>query len=342
MRTSKIKLIVSIAALILAALIPLYVKSPYYMDLLITTMMKAILAMTFIMMLRTGLVNLGLSAFWGLGAYISAVLVMKLHLSFWLSLPASALITGVIALGFGYVLIGSGSTGFTFVILSSVIGMLFTVVVGSIPGLGGYYGIPDIPPPNPIMIPFFPPIEFLSKGDFFYLALFLLVIVILIFKAFYSAWTGRAWTAIGLNPRLAASIGVNVFQFKMLSFVVASAICGLIGSFYAHYAGYLIPGTFGIWENINVQIYAILGGIGYPTLGPLLGSLVMTLFPELMRIANILAPVITGAVLILLMLFLPEGLLGLLQWRSVVVEKVDKIGKTIGSFLSIKRRVDRL
>jgi branched-chain amino acid transport system permease protein len=342
MRTSKIKLIGSILALILAALIPLYVKSPYFMDLFIIIIVKTILAMTFIMMLRTGLINLGLSAFWGLGAYISVVLVMKLHLSFWLSLPASALITGVIALGFGYVLIGSGSTGFTFVILSSVIGMLFTVIVGSISGLGGYYGIPDIPPPNPIMIPFFPPIEFVSKGEFFYLALFLLVVVILISKAFYSAWTGRAWTAIGLNPRLAESIGVNVFQYKMLSFVVASAICGLIGSFYAHYAGYLIPGTFGIWENINVQIYAILGGIGYPTLGPLLGSLVMTLFPELMRIANILAPIITGAVLILLMLFLPEGLLGLFQWRSVVIEKVIKIGKAIGSFLSIRRRVDGL
>jgi branched-chain amino acid transport system permease protein len=335
--TRHIKLIGSIVVVILFALIPLFIHSPYYLDLPITVIVNAILAMTFIMMLRTGLISLGIVAFWGVGAYASAILVMKLGLSFWLSLPASALITGVIALGIGALLIGSGSGGLAFVMLSSVIGMLFTVVIGNIAYLGGYSGIPNIPPPNPIRIPFLPPIEFVSKVQYFYLALVLLVVVILISKAFYWAWTGRAWTAVGLSPRLAESIGINVFRYKLLAFVVASSIAGLMGSFYAHYQGFILPDSFGMWQNIYVQLYAILGGMGYAILGPLLGSAVMTFLPEFMRIANVIAPIITGAILILLILFLPQGLLGLLEWRTVAVERAVKIGKTIESLLPTGR-----
>jgi branched-chain amino acid transport system permease protein len=324
-------------AIVLAAFLPTFFPSPFYLSLFIVVIVNAVLAMTFIMMLRTGLISLGITAFWGIGAYTSAILVMKLHLSFWLSLPASAIITGIVALGFGYILIGSGSSGLTFVILSSVLGMLFSVVVGSIDAVGGYDGIQNIPPPNPIHIPFLPPIVFDSKVQLFYLALVLLIIIVLIIKAFYAAWTGRAWIAIGLSPRLAESIGVNIFKYKMLSFVLSSAIAGLIGSFYAHYSGFLIPNNFGIWQNITLQINAILGGTGYVILGPLLGSTVMTLLPESMRFASVLAPIVTGAILILLMLFLPGGLLGLLKWRTAVIEKITKVGRRIGSFLSFRK-----
>lgn len=327
-----------IVAVIIFALIPLFVHSPYYLHLIIMMVVNAILAMAFIMMLRTGLINMGLVAFWGVGAYASTMLVMKLHLSFWLSLPASALITGLIALGIGYLLIGSGAGGFAFVMLSSVIGMLFTVAIGNISFLGGYNGIANIPPPDPIRIPFLPPIEFVSKAPYFYLALFLLVVVILLSNAFYSAWTGRAWTAIGLNPRLAESIGVNIFRYKLLSFVVASSILGLIGSFWAHYGGFVIPTTFSMWGNIYVQIYAILGGIGYATLGPLAGSAVMTFLPEMIRMTQEVAPVFTGAILVLLILFLPKGLLSLVDQQGVIGKNVIKLGKAIGFSLSNRRK----
>ena len=147
------------------------------------------------------------------------------------------------------------------------------------------------------------------------------VIVVFVLRAFYSAWTGRAWTAIALNPRLAESVGVNVFRFRLLSFVTGSALVGLIGSFYAHYTGFLSPNTFGIWENINLQIFAILGGLGYPIAGPLLGSAVMTLLTESMRSVKTIAPAAQGAILVLLILFLPTGLLGLLQMRNSARER---------------------
>ncbi len=79
------------------ALVPLWVKSPYYIDLLIVVMINAALAMTFVMMLRTGLISLCIAAFWGIGAYASAMLAIHGHLSFWLSLPLATLITAAFA-----------------------------------------------------------------------------------------------------------------------------------------------------------------------------------------------------------------------------------------------------
>lgn len=335
-----VKLIAGVVAIILAVFIPMISSSPYYIDLIIKMIVYAVLAMTFILNMHCGLVNMGLSAFWGLGAYMSAAFVMKLNLSFWVSLPLCIIITGIVAVGIGFILIGSGSTGFTFVILSSVIGMLFSVVVGNISAVGGYNGLSNIPPPNPIKIPFLPAIVFDSKVQFFYLALVLLVIIVLVLKTFYASRIGRAWNAIGLNLKLAESVGVNLFRYKMLSFVMASTICGIIGVFYAHYNGFIIPNTFGMWQNIYVQLYAILGGIDYGTMGPLLGSAVMIFVPEMLRVVNAVAPILTGVVLILLILFFPSGLLGLLQWRFAAI----KIIKEVYSYMNpskLLRRADK-
>jgi branched-chain amino acid transport system permease protein len=322
-------LVASIVAVIIFAVIPLFVRSPYYLDLLIITMVNTVLAIAFIMTLRTGLMNLGLAAFWGIGAYASATFTTRFNMSFWESLPLSVLITIVFALIIGYFLIHSGGGGFGFVMLSSVVGMLFSVTVGNIKFLKGYNGITDIPDPTPIHLPFLQPIEFVSKIQYYYLGLILLLVIILISKAFYSAWTGRAWNAIGLNPRLAESLGINLVRFKLLSFVLSSALVGMIGCFYAQYEGYVIPGTFSMWVNVYIQIYAILGGLGYVIMGPLIGSAAYTYLSDITRNLQEYTPVFLGVLLILLILFLPKGLLGLLQWRSEVVDKINKLKRKL-------------
>ncbi|MBN1460992.1 MAG: branched-chain amino acid ABC transporter permease [Armatimonadetes bacterium] len=334
-------LVIIAVALVVGAGIPQLFPSPYYLNLFVIVIVNAVLAMAFVLMLRAGLINLGLASFWGLGGYVSAVLVMKLNLSFWLSLPLTALISAALAFILGYILIGSGSTGFTFVILSSVIGMLFTAVVGSIDSVGGHGGLSKIPRPDPIDLPGLPALTFDSRAHLFYLAVFLFVVIIFVLRAFYSAWTGRAWTAIALNPKLAESVGVNVFRYRMLSFVLGSAIVGLIGSFYAHYESFLSPNTFGIWQNIKLQIFAILGGLGYPIAGPLLGAGVMALLAESMRSVQTVSPAVQGAILILLILFLPTGLLGLLQWRTSAKDRTIQAYTAVSSGLGRMFRQNR-
>ena len=335
----------AILAFIIAFTVPSWIHSPYYLDLLIITVVHAVLAMTFIMLLRTGMLNLGIASFWGIGAYASTILATKFGMSFYLALPLATIITGVFAFILGIVLIGSGSSGFSFVILSSVIGMLFSVVVGSIDYLGGYNGISNIPAPGAIH---FLGIDLVfgpsSKEPYFYLILVLLLIIILVIKAFSSAWIGRAWTAIGLNPRLAESLGVNIFRYKMAVFILASMIAGLIGSFYAHYESFVTPDAYGIWVNINLQVYAILGGIGYAILGPIIGSSVMTVIPEALRNYVEYAPIISGAILILFILFLPQGLLGLFSIRMAPAEltgRISGMGKSVKSLFLRKEELER-
>jgi len=305
------------------ALIPLWVKSPYKIDLLIVVMINAALAMTFVMMLRAGLISLCIAAFWGIGAYASAMLVIHGHLSFWLSLPLSTLITAAFAFAIGYVIIQNA--GFTFIILTTVIGMLFVVAVGNIAWLGGYSGVPNIPPPNPINLGPLGSIVFDEKVDFFYLALFLFVLIVLVVNAFYSSWAGRAWNAIGLNPRLAQSMGVNVFRYRLLSCVVACAIAGLVGSFYAHYQTFIIPTAFNLFpKTIYIQVYAVLGGVGYATLGPIVGAALLTFFPEFVSVAEEKSIIIVGAMLLLVIIFLPKGLLSLSEYAPRIVAWVHR------------------
>ncbi len=313
--TSPYKRIIGLTVLtFILAMVPLIVKSPYYMHLLIMVGMNAMLAMTFILMLRAGLISLGIAAFWGIGAYVSALLALRLDLSFWMAMPLSAIITGAVALCIGCVLVKN--PGFGFIIETVVLGEIAVLAFAHLPLFGGYKGIVSIPPVDPIHIPFLFSIEFVSKTASYYLILFLFLLVAIGYSAFYSAWTGRAWLAIGLNPRLAESKGVNIYRYRLLAFVVGSAGAGLAGSFYAHYYGAIAPTTFNVFKTIYIHIFAILGGVGFPVLGPIIGAFIMILVPEVLRVAKEIEPIITGLLLILLVLFLPQGLLSLLSRRK--------------------------
>jgi branched-chain amino acid transport system permease protein len=298
---------------------------------------NTVLAMTFIFLLRTGLITIAIAGFWGIGAYASALLTVRLGVSFWLALPTSAIITGIVAFFSGYVLVRKGGIGF--VILTLVFAFIIVLIFGTFDVFGGYVGIYNIPRPEPIPFPFLAPIKFTSKTSFYYLMLFLIFIVILAFSAFYATWTGRAWRAIGLNPRLAESLGVNIFRYRLFAFVITAAATGLMGSFFAHYYGSIVPSTFGPFKTLYVQVYAILGGVEFAILGPFIGSLVMTLIPEFLRITREVEPIFTGIIVVLLVIFLPDGLLGLLRRGRLQspAESVASVARWIRTFLPVKK-----
>jgi branched-chain amino acid transport system permease protein len=305
-----------IILIIILALLPLVVRNPYYIHLLIMVGINAVLAMTFILMLRTGLISLGIAAFWGIGAYASALLSANAGLPVWLCFPAAAIITGIVAVFVGALLVKQG--GFGFIIQTLAFGFIIVLIFGTFEVFGGHVGIVDIPRPEQIPIPYVGSITFgfISKIPYYYLMLFLVLLMTLILIAFYTAWAGRAWRAIGLSAHLAESLGINLFRYRLLAFVIASTIAGFMGSFYAHYYGSLVPASFGPYKTIYVHVYAILGGINSPILGPVIGSLIMTLIPEFLRVTEGVEPIFTGILIILLILFLPSGLLGLTRlWQ---------------------------
>jgi branched-chain amino acid transport system permease protein len=305
----------TLALLFVAVVIvlPLFVHSPYYTHLMILVMMNAVLAMTFVLVLRTGLINISVAGFWGIGAYSSAMLTLKAGMPFWASLPASLVIAGVVALIMGVVMLRAGSLGF--IILSLLFGFIVPLVFGTFSVFGGHVGLIGLPTPEAIPLPGGHHIAFGSERSYYYLLFVFSVVLVVGFLALYRAWTGRAWRALGLSSDLAESVGISPFRYRMLAFVVASVAAALMGVFFAHYSANITPDTYGPFKAMYLQMYAVLGGIGFPIIGPLLGAAVFTLIPEVLRPTGEFSSIIVGAMVILILIFLPQGILGLLRGR---------------------------
>jgi branched-chain amino acid transport system permease protein len=294
---------------IVLILLPLAVSNQYYMHVLITVMVNALLAMTFILTLRTGLINVAMAGFWGIGAYITALLETKAGLSFWLALPISTVGGLVLAILLGLIVVRFA--GFGFVILTLVIASIVPVFFGTFQYFGRYVGILNIPRPDPIPLPGGSQIEFVTKAPYYYLILGIALVCVLVVRAFYASSFGRAWRAIGLSSQLAQSVAISPFRYRLVAWTLGSTVAAAVGSFYAAYSQSVVPGTFGPFKSINIQIYGILGGMGFVLLGPIVGAFVLTLIPELLRFLKGNEPIFTGALIILIVIFLPQGLLGL-------------------------------
>lgn len=293
-----------IAILVVLALLPMVITSRYHMHLIITTCINVMLGFSFSLLYSAGMLSIAGGAFWGIGAYASALLVMKLGLSFWAALPLSAFVAVLVALLLGAVI--ARTSGLAFMIQSLVLAMIVPEIFGNIEFFGGWSGLLGIPAPNSLG-----PIKFLGKVPFYYLAIILLLLNVLAFQALYYSRVGRAWRAIRLNPNLAAMLGINLFRYRMVAFMISSAAAGVAGSLYAHYFQSLEPGMFGAYKGINIQIFSLLGGLNFYILGPVIGAAIMTFVPEFLRVSKEIEPILTGGLLIVLVIFLPGGILSL-------------------------------
>ena len=286
------------------ALLPQLTDSAYLVHLMIMACINIMLGLSFSLLFSAGLVTIGAAGFWAIGAYTSALLVMKLGLSFWAALPLAGLAAALVAFVAGIIIVKT--PGVAFIIQTMVINMILVQVFGHFEIFGSWAGLLDIPSPNSIG-----PLEFTGKVASYYLVLALLLVNVLGSYALYTSRVGRAWRAIRLNARLAETLGVDLFRYRLAAFMISSAGAGLAGSFYAHYFQSLEPGMFSVFKSIYIQIYSILGGLNFYILGPLVGGLIMTFVPEFLRVSKEIEPIMTGAILIGLVIFLPGGILSL-------------------------------
>jgi branched-chain amino acid transport system permease protein len=286
--------------------LPFVFKKPYIMHLVIMTFVNIVLGMTFSMLISTGLITLGAAAFYGIGAYASALFAMKLNLSFWFSLPLATIITAVIALGLGSVIVTH--PGVAFVVITMVFSMIVAQVTGQIEFLGGWGGITGIPSPDPIGH-----VAFTSKTPYYFLMLFLLLLIALVFHALYQSRFGRIWQSIKVSPTLAETLGIHLYRYRLLAFVIASSASGAAGSFYAHYFQSITPEAFSGWISVYIQLYSVLGGLNLYILGPAVGAAIMTFIPEFLRGTKEIEPIVTGILLLIILLFFPGGILGTLK-----------------------------
>jgi branched-chain amino acid transport system permease protein len=311
-------------ALILLALasIPLWGTSFYVLHVLITTTIFVIAAMSLNLLLGyTGQLSLGHVAFFGIGAYASALtsLGFEVHLTddraagiapkpVWLGM-----LVGVLAAGLcGYALgkIAFRVRGAYFVIVSiSFAEVVHLVAVNWVELTQGPMALNNIPPLT-LGIPGVFEMSFLRKPAYFWLALAAAAACYAIIRRLVNSQAGRAMIALRDNEALAASVGIDVTRYLVLASVVSAAMAGLAGALYAHYVRIVDPDIFLFIYTVTMVIMVVTGGKG-ALAGPVVGGVVFGILPELLRsfaIAPELQWVLFGALMILVVFVLPQGI----------------------------------
>jgi branched-chain amino acid transport system permease protein len=297
--------------LFLAAL-PLWLTAKYPLHLLIMVGIWSIAASSLNLILGyTGQGSLGHAAFFGIGAYTSALLMIKLGFSFWLALPSACVVAGLF--GFLIGLPALRTRGSYFAIATLAFNIIVTIIIEHWEDFTqGGAGISGIPKPHPIPLPLIGKIAFTTMAAQYYLVFFFLALTLFFIHRIVHSPVGKTYQAIRGGESLAESLCVNAMANKLVSFTVSAFFAGLAGSLYASYHGFISPDTTNFHIGFDLLIYLLVGGVA--TLpGPIIGAVIMTLIPESLQFLLEYRIIFYGGFLILVVIFLPRGLVGL--WR---------------------------
>jgi len=292
---------VPIAILVIAAL-PWLLQTPYWRGILVLCAMNVLLALSLNLVLGyTGQLNLGQSAFFAIGAYVSTILVRTYGWNFWaasLAAVAAAGLLGLALAAFAVRLRGHylaiASLGFAVITYQVLINWEKMTE-----GVRGIYGI-------------LPPVA--STTGLFYLVAGIALAVYVLIDNLVRSPVGDTLRAIREDEVSAASLGVNAALWKAFAFGLGAAIAGLAGCFYPGFVGTLVPDAFNIIESFTMMAMVIVGGMG-TMIGPVIGAIVLTFLPELLRGFGEFRLMIYGLALMLVVLFMPGGIVQ--AWRTL-------------------------
>lgn len=275
--------------------------SGYFITILITIAIYAILAHSLnIIIGHAGQISLGHAAFFGIGAYSSALLYSEASFPFWIGIPLAALAAGTVGalLGIPCLRVRDDFLAITTMGINFVVEAVFLYI----PFFGGAMGIGGINLPNWFG-------REMTKSEYFLLILVALIFLILLDRWLGRSWIGLAWASIREDEQAAKAMGVDVVRFKVIAFVLGSAIAGLAGGFYAHFLTFIMPQNFGFGQSIVILSMVVFGGIG-TRWGPLVGAVVLGVLPEVSRPIMEYRTLVYGVLLMAMMRFQPGGLLG--------------------------------
>lgn len=295
---------------LIAVAIPLVTTNTYYLNLL---------AMIFIWTISvsgmniiagyTGQLSLAQAGFFGIGAYAFGLLMTKAEMPFLLSLAIAVVFAGIAGALAG--VISLRLKGHYFAIFSLCVGVIILLVIekweSMTEGVRGLLGIP---------VPKIGPFEFSSLTSQYYLILFFLVLTMLINHRIIRSLVGRTFVSIRNSEELAEAIGINVIYNKILAFVHSTMLAGLAGALYAGFIRFLGPDLASVEHTFDMLLYLLVGGIG--TLwGPLVGTTLVMILMQLLQAWQEYRMVVFGPILVLLVMFLPYGIIGALIRRKI-------------------------
>jgi branched-chain amino acid transport system permease protein len=318
--------IIFIALFVLLVTIPAFSPSSYLLHVLILTMMYVVLSSSLRLINLTGNLSLAHAGMLLLGSYVSAILVMKAGFSSWVALLCAGLFSAIFSgfLGAAFVKL----KGIYFTMVTIFAGSIITLVLYQWDGLtAGATGIFNIPKPDPIVIPGLLNIAFADKTSYYFLILGLMIFCLVIMWFLEFSRIGMTFRAVQQSDSLSSSIGVNVTFYKVLAFALGCFFSGLMGGFYAQYIHVIDPVTFGFTFVIYTLIYMQVGGKD-KFIGPLIGTIILSLLPEFARPLKNFEPFLFAIILVLVIFLMPEGLVGLPAriikfYRKITMQKAS-------------------
>lgn len=305
--------------IVLALVVPVWLPA-YPLHLLIMVTIFAILTLSLNLITGYGgLISLGHAGFFLIGSYTAALLSVYRGWPFWLDMPAAVIVTAASGLLLGIpALRWSGHflavITIAFGTIVQLLSINWTFLTNGVDGVA------------PIPRPWLPGIDLASDLAYYYLCLVVLAIVIYLMMRLVASGFGRSLKALKDDEVAAEAMGIDIGRSKIAAFVISAAMAGLAGALYAHYIRFLNPDSFSLDVSIRIFMMMIIGGVG-SIAGSLLGSFVVYILPEVLRPLQDYYYLIWGVIVVLIMLFLPGGLVSL--------------GKLVSSLLRSNRRGQR-
>jgi branched-chain amino acid transport system permease protein len=259
-----------------------------YNTVIFSVGVNAMLALSIYVTLSCGLLSLANAAFMGIGAYVASLITMQAGLPFPVALAAGGILPALVALVIGIptlrlsgVYLAMATLGFGEVVRVVVLNMEIT---------GGPMGLNGVPPIT----------------EWWHIVLLLGVTIYFLARVRRSK-IGRAFEAIKEDEVAARLMGVNVAGYKLLAFVIGAAIAGVAGALNAHYTFTIGPNNYGFENAVDILTMAVFGGTSN-LIGPMIGSTILSLLPEVLRHFKDFRLAANGLILILVVLYLPKGI----------------------------------
>lgn len=324
MSKSNLKGILLLAALlaVLPGLFGLFEATSYYTDVMVFAAIHGIIAAGLSLLLGyAGQISLGQAAFYGVGAYTSGLLTTQLGISPWPALLAGMLLAGGLAYLVG--LPALRLKGHYLAMATLGFGMIVYIVFNEYVGLtGGPSGFGEIPQFNLFGL------ELDSTLSFYYFAWGAALLVLAVSLNIVNSRPGRALRAIHDSERAAAAMGVNTAKAKLRIFVLSGVYGALAGSLYAHFVSFINPPPFNVFFSLKVLMMVVIGGVG-SVWGAFLGAALLTFLPEWLAFLQDFDVLAGGLILLLVVIFSPDGLwgLGARLFRRVDVRRRQAAGR---------------
>jgi len=297
-------------SLVGAALLPL-LGGEFYTRLAIEALMLGLLALSVDLLLGfAGLLSLGQAAFFGLGAYVSALMQLQVSTSVCLTLAVVVAAATVLAVGLG--LATSRSSGVYFALVTFSVGEILTKAVGNTAALGGHDGLLGLRAPTIQLGPW--SLDLANNVTFYYLMLALTTAVLIGLRVLLKTGWGSVLAALRDNPHRVPYLGYAPVRYRVAVFVLAANVAALGGMFYPYLRGFVTPVLFGFEYSTKAVVMALVGGLG-SLVGPVGGAWLITFIEVVVSGVTKHQSLVIGALFVVCVMALPAGLHGLLARR---------------------------